>query len=270
MSLFGTAVRRLARLLPPTVLERVLRTAGSLQTPHDQLRNGVLTMTGSLENMRRNGFLPGSVIDVGAHTGAWARSIHALYPDVPIAMIEASPDKDGPLAQVARELDGRAQYRIALLGSTSGASVPFHVVETKAGSGTGSSVFREKTGFEKSTLLLPTVTLDEVVRSMSLPAPYLLKLDVQGAELEVVRGASQVLASTEAILTEVSLVEYNEGAPLAAEVITELSRAGFALYDICSQTRRQTDGTLFQMDLIFVRTGSALRGQRRFWNHEPA
>ena len=270
MNILGAAVRQLARLLPPELFERLIRSATALQTERQKLRNGTLTMVGSLENMQRNGFSPASIIDVGAHTGMWARSIHRLYPKVPLLMLEASPDKDEALAAAVRELDGCADYRIALLGAVSGAQVPFHAVQTGVGSGTGSSVFCEKTGFKKDTVMLDTVTLDDVLASSKLRAPYLLKLDVQGYELEVLRGAHQVLAGTEAVLTEVSLVEYNEGAPLALEVITELSRNGFVLYDVCSQTRRQTDDTLFQMDLIFVRADSALRAKRRFWNHEPA
>ena len=269
MNILGAALRQLTRLLPPELVERLIRSATSLQSERQKLRNGTLTMVGSLENMQRNGFSPAAIIDVGAHTGMWARSIHRLFPKVPVLMIEASPDKDGPLAETARELAGFADYRIALLGATSGAQVPFHTVQTGVGSGTGSSVFCEKTGFKKNTVMLNTVTLDEVLASSTLRGPYLLKLDVQGYELEVLRGAQHVLAGTEAVLTEVSLVEYNEGAPLAVEVITELSRNGFVLYDVCSQTRRQTDDTLFQMDMIFARADSALRAQRRFWNHEP-
>src|SRR5262249_46879763 len=155
-----------------------------------------------------------------------------------------------------RELGGHVQYRIALLGAIDGESVPFHIVQTAAGSGSGSSVFAEKARFSQTTLILPTQTLDRVRSEIGLKPPHFLKLDVQGYELEVLRGAPQTLDKTEAVLLEVSLLEYNAGAPLAAEVIADLDRRGFALFDICSQTRRQSDDTLFQSDLIFVRKDS--------------
>lgn len=267
MSHAGDLFRRLARLLPRAAVTRAVRAAATLETPQEKLRAGTLTQRGTLENMRRNGFRPGSIIDAGAHVGAWTRAVRELYPDVPVLMIEASPDKEAVLARTAAALPG-VHHRIALLGATSGPRVPFHVVPTRGGSGTGSSVLAEKTGFARDTVQLPLTALDELVAELALPPPYLLKLDVQGYELEVLRGAPRTLAATEAVLTEVSLLQYNEGAPLVAQVIAELDRQGLRLYDVCGQSRRQSDDTLFQLDLVLVREDSVLRRPRKFWNQQ--
>ena len=95
-----------------------------------------------------------------------------------------------------------------------------------------------------------------------------MKLDVQGYELEVLAGAPETLARTEVILSEVSLLEYNEGQPLMADVIAYLGQRDFVPFDICGGLRRSSDLALFQTDMIFVRRDSSLREKRKFWSRE--
>src|SRR2546422_465251 len=104
----------------------------------------------------------------------------------------------------------------------------------------------------------------------SLPGRFFLKLDVQGYELEVLRGAERTLTATDVVLMEVSLLQYNAGAPLFAEVTAFMKAIGFVVYDICGQLRRAADEALFQADLLFVREDSTLRASKQFWSHEPA
>jgi hypothetical protein len=112
-------------------------------------------------------------------------------------------------------------------------------------------------------------TLDEVAGRAALEGPYFLKLDVQGYELEVLRGGTKLLRECGAILMEVALLEYNESAPLVSEVVAFMKERGFVLYDICGQSRREVDGALFQADLIFVPIESPLRAPKPFWLAEP-
>ena len=78
-----------------------------------------------------------------------------------------------------------------------------------------------------------------------------LKLDVQGYELEVLRGASNLLCQTQFVYLETSLIQTNEECPVFFEVINYLSEKGFRLLDFCSQVRRK-DGALWQTDLLFI------------------
>jgi FkbM family methyltransferase len=201
-------------------------------------------------------FLPGGIIDIGANVGAWSRSASAIFPGVPIHMIEAQPDLEPAL-----EATG-LPYSLALLGREARQSVPFFL------SGTGPSVLEEQTTFEKGVTELCMARLDDIPEVKAIPDPLLVKLDVQGYELEVLSGAPETLDRTEVILSEVSLLEYNSGQPLMAEVIAWLAERDFLPYDICGGLRRSSDGALFQTDMIFVRSGSGLRAKRKFWAHE--
>jgi FkbM family methyltransferase len=182
-----------------------------------------------------------------------------LFPDSRFFMIEAQPDKKKYLSAVVNRYSGRVGVTIGLLGSAEKQAVPFCLMET------GSSVFPERTPFKRSVVELPMCTLDGVVAEYSLDGPFLLKLDVQGSELQVLRGASKTLAQSDVILLETAFLPYNDGAPTFFEVANFMDSAGFFPYDICGLLRRASDQAIFQADFIFVRKNHDLRSDKPFW-----
>jgi hypothetical protein len=80
-----------------------------------------------------------------------------------------------------------------------------------------------------------------------------MKLDVQGAELDVLTGAGALLENCEALIAELSLLRMNEGAPIAAEIIGELHELGFYCTDLCEVHRSVRTGTALQIDVLFTR-----------------
>jgi FkbM family methyltransferase len=262
---------KLARLLGPPLLRLVpqrrwystLEMVLSQAPERLKLQQGVLSMWGSLENLKANEFSPRVVIDVGAWIGAWTEHVHAIFPDAQYLMVEANPGKRAGLEAVAERLGPSVRLCMALLGRESREEVTFFAMEA------GSSVLAENTGFDRQQLALPMTTLDEVSGGATLEGPVLLKLDVQGYELEVLRGGAQTLARSDVVLLEVSLLEYNQGAPLMSEVVAFMNASGFVPYDVCGQLRRETDAALCQIDIMFVRRESALRAKKLFWNRDP-
>ena len=247
-----------ARGFPIRVKDRLLAGLGD----DYKYRRGMIGMRSSLGNMRRNGFSPASIIDVGAYQGDWSRMARGIYPNVPIYMLEANPETAPFLSAAVREI-GAADFHIALLGANPAESVAFHV------RGTGSSVLRENTATPCSTAQLPMTTLDRVLLTgKPYPTPYFLKLDVQGFELEILRGAEEALQNTEAAMLEVSLLEYNQGAPLFAEVVAFMAARNFVVYDVSGFFRRESDHALYRIVLLFVRESSGLRAKKPFWNWE--
>ena len=102
-------------------------------------------------------------------------------------------------------------------------------------------------------------TLDDVLEDLNLAAEtkIILKLDVQGAEKDVLLGANRVLQNVDVLIMEISFLQYNEGAPLAAEMIDFARGLGFVPFDICGIHRMK--GQFVQADLLFVRKDSVLR-----------
>jgi hypothetical protein len=101
-------------------------------------------------------------------------------------------------------------------------------------------------------------TLDEVLQSEGLQSPEFLKLDVQGYEIEVLRGGAQALDRAQVVLLELSFLQYNRAAPLFDEVIQFMKNKGFVVFDVCNLQRWQ-DEVLLQADVFFVRTDSPFR-----------
>ncbi len=121
---------------------------------------------------------------------------------------------------------------------------------------TGASLYIEKTAHYADSNLqvreIETARLDTLVARERLAAPDLIKIDVQGAELDVLAGATETLQAASALIVEVSLVDYNKSAPLMAEVIAAIDRAGFRCADLC-EVHRTDRGFVLQLDLLFVR-----------------
>lgn len=224
-------------------------------------------MLGGLSRLRDAGFSPTGILDVGAYEGGFARTARQIWPDAYILMIDALSEKSPMLAQTCRDLSN-ADHTIALLGARDMPAASFFVVDTDRRPDlikSGSSKFRENTGFPMQERQLPQDTLDRVVSDYDYGRSFqFLKLDVQGAELEVLRGFAHHLPSIEVILMELSLVEYNQGAPLIDTVLRELSGMDFVLYDIIDKHRHR--GGLWQLDGLFVRARSQFRPKAPFWS----
>ena len=209
------------------------------------------------------------IIDVGANRGKWTQDAGHVWPAATFLLVEANPmhreklfatgypvvisalgDRDGANVSMWESTDGRKNYH-----------------------DTGNSMFKERTG--KPWWVRPTYrrmsTLDVVFNQIADPAwshvrgpqpnkyTMMLKLDVQGAEALVLRGASlQVVPRCSAILLELSILDYNHGAPRAFDMHSILEALGFRLYDILG-LHYNSRGLLLQVDVLF------LRKNHRFW-----
>ena len=263
-SWISNIVTTVLKHLPSGFHAVLLRKAVAISSERVKFQNGQITMFGSIENLSEAGFKPRGVIDIGANVGNWTRSVAKIFPNAVYHMVEAQPDLAENLKEAATDLNGRATFTIGLLGAKSKSNVPFYTL------GTGSSVYEEVTDLDKGVELLPMTRLDDLPEVPALPSPLFLKLDVQGYELEVLKGAERVLSRTEVVLMEVALLPYNKGAPLLPDVVAFMDERGFTPYDICGQLRRTSDRALFQTDMLFVRNESELRAHRPFSMFEPS
>ncbi len=237
----GRALLPQLRALIPGRLKDQLKTAA-----------GCPSMETSLRNMRdRCGFTPHVAVDVGAHRGEWTRMCRSIFPHVSILAIEplhACADDLASLANAHPDI----HVRQALLGAVEGQAVSFHENETT------SSVLPERGNASGRTRDLSLTTLDVLAAGTVFAAPDFLKLDVQGYELEVLKGASVALGSVEVVVMELNLIDVNIGAPLMQEACQFMAERGYRLYDICTLYRRPLDGALWQVDGIFVSSQSSL------------
>jgi FkbM family methyltransferase len=149
---------------------------------------GVPSMEASLENMKRNGFDPKVVIDVGAYRGEWTRLCKRIFPSAQVLMIEPQSARRRELERVLAECE-RVTLETVLVGSSKRDAVGFYEL------GSASSVLTEEEKHASPSLSLPMTTIDAVTAGTLFARPDLIKLDVQGYELESLKGGSSALSS---------------------------------------------------------------------------
>ena len=87
----------------------------------------------------------------------------------------------------------------------------------------------------------------------------LIKLDVQGSEIDILKGLEDYISLFEVIILETSVREYNKNGPLFIDVINFLNEKDYSLYDIFDLKRLGLNHSfLVQFDAIFVRKDSSL------------
>ncbi|RYD45362.1 MAG: FkbM family methyltransferase [Sphingomonadales bacterium] len=204
------------------------------------------------ERLKAKGFVPDRIIDVGAYEGSWTRLVRSVFDHVPVTMIEAQEGKKPVLDAVCREIEN-ASLVSALLGRTPGTAVTFYEMET------GSSTRPENSNVAREERIMTTRTLDDVIDDSG--TALFLKIDVQGSELDVLSAGQRTLARCEVVQLETALLPYNIGAPQITEVFVQMGEWGFSPFDFAGFIR-PNGVDLVQTDVLFVRTGSALRAKQ--------
>jgi FkbM family methyltransferase len=194
-----------------------------------------------LERLKSRGIKPKGFIDAGAHLGESNNMIKAVFPESRVVSFEANQNCEFALKQQGME------YFICLLGDKSIEEVPFFINQKDPVS-TGCSIYKEESEFfDGQTVNLPMYRLDNIIPS---DAGFdFLKMDVQGAEIDILNGATDLLPSLKYIYLEVSFISYNRGAPLFDTIFTYLTSRGYRISDICDPM--WVGGKLLQCNFLF-------------------
>ena len=198
--------------------------------------------------------VPATVLDVGANKGQFSRAATRAFPGARIIAFE-------PLEAVAAEWRrhladvATAEIHVCALGAEDG-TVAFHPHEYSLASSVlpvarGAGAEGGSGAGELAPVEVPVRRLDDLVTLDDLRAPLLAKLDVQGYELEVLRGAEATLRHVDALVVELAFERHYEGQPLFTEVLAHLAERGFAL-DVPIDVRRDESGTVVEMDGLFL------------------
>lgn len=193
------------------------------------------------------------VADVGANRGQFSLVCRRLRPGAAIVAFEPQP---GP-ARVYRQIfadDSLVTLHECALGRERGqmtmnisarddssSLLPISRAQTDNFPGTGAIATRQ----------VRIGPLSDFVQLSDLGTHSLLKIDVQGFELEVLKSAETLLPQFDWVYAECSFVPLYEGQALAAEIIGWLDARGFRLAEQFNPSRARADGALLQADLLF-------------------
>ena len=218
------------------------------------------TLEGVLTQAAKAGIKPATVIDVGAAYGTFFTTCNAIYPEASYILLEALEEYRPHLAGALKDTTNTEVVYAA--ASQESGTITFNVHPDLV----GSSLYLENEDSDVNGVprQVPSVTIDELIASRGLEGPFLLKIDVQGAELDVMAGALRALEKTDYIILEVSFFKFFCDGPEFKDIFTFMDEKGFVVYDLMGPMYRLLDDALSQIDVCFVKKDSAAR-QHHFY-----
>ena len=185
---------------------------------------------------------PSVIYDIGASVLHWTKAAKAIWPHARLIAFEAMEKCETLYKEKNQE------YHIALLSSPDKRAVDFYQNEHDPG---GNSYYKENQTYGGNQVeYLPikrfTKTLDSIISDIGLPFAELIKMDVQGAELDVISGGLNAIAHAKYVILEVAKVEYNLGAPAANKVFDRMVELGFNRKEVICDNG-------FDVDYLFSR-----------------
>lgn len=230
---------------------------------HDLMNHfEVPTAEWSLRNLQRLGFNPARIVDIGAYKGEWTTMARSIFPQAAILMLEAQEERIPDLNAVKQACGPKTDFRIALLGPENREEVVFNKYPNAP---TGNSVLTDwRPDSNKFQVKCAMRTIDTLLTEAKFHPADLIKLDIQGYELEALKGASLALQQAQAVLMEVSLIDMYRNNPLLHDVTAFMRERGFVAYDISGLMRRPLDQALAQIDVIFVPEKSPFRARKEY------
>jgi len=192
-----------------------------------------------VHKLKHHNFDIKNILDIGAHKGEWTKKFREYFPDVHSLMIEANPNH-------AEFLQHVGEFEIALLGKNNEEVDYYECTDVQNNHGNG--IYKENTNVPFKAKKRKMVTLESLVSGQF----DLIKMDVQGAELDIIQGSPSIIHNTKYLWLEVNVHNYNIGAPRAGQIISYLDQIGFELFDVADVNHFGNEGPLLSMDLLFI------------------
>lgn len=226
------------------ILKSILRKAGwEIRRVDGTARS---SMTSGLMWLCNHGFSVKTVIDVGASNGCWSKECMRFFPAARYVLFEPQPVHSNALDSFAKNCTQKVTLIKKAVGASEGktffdASDPFSGALSPSNDG-------------NNIIEVDLTTVDASITSLDTEAPYLLKLDTHGFEKSILNGAVKILEKTDLLIIEAYNYKITKEAFLFWELCAFLSEKGFRPVDIVDVMHRLYDNSLWQMDLIFVKS----------------
>lgn len=196
-----------------------------------------------------------TVIDIGANTGQFSSAARRVFPEAKIYAFEPLEDCHEALC---RRMSGDRRFtaRCVALGQKTGKTA-FHRNEFAKSSSMLEMDRAHKEAFpwtaNTSQITVDAEKLDNVLPELELERPVLLKIDVQGAEMDVFLGGEKTLYVVDIIIAELSFRTLYTGQPLFDDIYGFLKARGFDYRGSLDTLESSSDGAAVQENGVFVR-----------------
>ena len=207
------------------------------------------------EYLKRLGFSPRTIVDVGVAYGTpylELRSFYEAFPESYFVLVEPLKEFEPYLQDILKKYKG--EYFLIALGARNEA----RIINIESPYRETSSILKraplESNAIELSPREIQVTTLDALMEKHNWHQPFGLKMDVEGFEFQIIEGASRFVEKTEFVITEVPVANRFEGGYSFADFILLMNERGFSVCDILDIGRADNSEVIF-MDLVFRKTG---------------
>jgi FkbM family methyltransferase len=201
------------------------------------------SMEFGISTLRRLGFTPCTVLDVGASDGRWSEIAIGFFPDAHYVLFEHQVCHSDGLSRFQERHRERVTIVTKAVGRKSGFSY-FDASDPFGGA------LRNAAG--DRVIEVGVTSLDETVADLKSQSPYLIKLDTHGYERSILDGSGATLQKACALVIEAYNYKLTDECMLFWELCSYLQQLNFRPVAIADTMRRRYDQTLWQMDLFFV------------------
>jgi len=201
------------------------------------------------------GFTPKRIFDIGAHKGGWTRIVREYFPESNYTLFEPQER----LIQHVQDLI--ANEKVELINKGVGNKDEIRKFTLVGREDSCNFLFTESQAEENSfeQINIEVITLDSFIKSQNGSVPELLKIDAEGLDLEVLKGARTLLGITEVIMIEVGVLNRNIPNNIGL-VINYMNENGYELFDVTELNRPFEVKLLWLMELVFIlKTGEVFK-----------
>lgn len=203
---------------------------------------------------RDRGFDPKCIIDAGASTGLWSDGMCRVFPEARFHLFEPAADIEEIYRDPIRESVSRHEnftLHKKALGAKSGSIQLYKGGGKDNPWGSTTLDMGDVANFE-AVEEVPVVRLGDLIKSGEIPQPDLVKIDVQGSELEILKGVGKFIKDVDFLVLETWLCRgYGKATPLYYEIVNWLVDRHIHLVDL-SEGWRDDTGYLVSQDMIFA------------------
>jgi FkbM family methyltransferase len=195
---------------------------------------------------------PEWIIDVGSADGTPDITDAFPFGEYKYLVIDPAPDFSDYLDSLKQKYQTKVVVEKCACGETNG-TITLNVNKT------GHYNSRYTTNSDKGTINVPMKTLDSLVLENQLTGPILLKIDVEGAEHDVLRGSVDTLKLCDVVIIETWLNVKKAQSPADfATIVTFMKTNGFVVFDFFAGHTNKS-GTVRHVDTVFVKQDSPYR-----------
>ena len=196
---------------------------------------------------------PETIIDIGSNKGQFILLIEKIYPNKNIYSFEPIKEMIDKQKKFFSYKNNIIFHNIALGSST---TLKEFLITTRMDSSSFLKIVSDKNKSKNYDIVenrnIQINTLDNLLINEKISHPVLIKIDVQGYELEVLRGANNLLKKTDYLLLEVSKNEMYQNQPIEKVIVEYLKNLNFDILKSNNWSKIQNTN-FYQRDIIFYK-----------------